>query len=85
MEVEVGVVEHYFGKIQVAAIRILNGTLKVGEKIRIKGATTDFTQGITSMQIEHNSVEEAKEGDVIGVKVIDRVREGDRVYKIIEE
>ena len=85
MEVEVGVVEHYFGKIQVAAIRILNGTLRVGEKIRIKGATTDFTQDVSSMQIEHSSVDEAKEGDVIGLKVIDKVREGDKVYKVIED
>jgi len=79
---EVGYVEHYFSKIGVAAIKITNGNLKVGDKIRIRGATTDFEQIVESMEINKQKIEEAKPGDEIGVKVIDRVREGDKVYKI---
>lgn len=79
---EIGRVTHYFTKIGVGVIEITNGTLKVGEKIRIKGATTDFEQKIDSMQIEHEQVKEAKAGQGIGLKVKDHVREHDKVYKV---
>lgn len=78
---EIGEVTHYFSKIGVAAIK-LKGKLKVGDKIRIKGATTDFEQVVESMEINRQKIEEAKEGDEIGIKVIERAREGDKVYKI---
>ncbi len=83
---EVGVVEHFFSKIGVAAIKITD-VLKVGDKIRIKGATTDFEQVVESMEINRQKIEEAKPGDEIGIKVLERVREGDKVYKVenIEE
>jgi putative protease len=80
----VGKVTHYFTKIGVAVVE-LSDTLKIGDKISIEGATTNFEQEVESMQIEHEPVEEAKKGDSIGLKVKDRVREGDSVYKIIEE
>ena len=80
----VGKVTHYFTKIGVAVVE-LSDTLKIGDKISIEGATTNFEQEVESMQIEHKPVEEAKKGDSIGLKVKDRVREGDSVYKIIEE
>ncbi len=83
MEIEVGKVTHYFNKIGVAVIE-LKDKLKVGDKIHIKGATTDFTQVIESMQINHSPVQEAGYGQSIGLKVEDRVREGDIVYKIEE-
>lgn len=83
-EIEVGKVTHYYTKIQVAAIKITNGELKKGDKIHIKGHTTDLTQIIESMQKEHEVIEIAKQGDEIGVKVIEHVREGDIVYKIEE-
>jgi len=79
---EIGYVEHYFSKISVAAIKITNGSLKIGDRIRIKGATTDFEQVVESMEINKQKIEEAKPGDEIGIKVIDRVREGDKVYKV---
>lgn len=79
---EIGVVEHFFSKIGVAAIKIKNGSLKVGDRIRIKGATTDFEQVVESMEINRQKINEAKPGDDIGIKVIDRVREGDIVYKL---
>jgi len=78
---EVGKVTHYFTKIGVGVIE-LAGAIKVKDKIRIKGATTDFEQNIDSMQIEHNNVEKAKKGESIGLKVAESVRENDKVYKI---
>lgn len=81
---EVGKVSHYFTNIEVAVVD-LEGPLKVGEKIIVRGATTEFTQTVKSMQIEHEKVEEAGPGDSIGLEVEDRVREGDKVYKILEE
>ncbi len=78
---EIGKITHYFTKIGVAVIE-LSGDLKVGDKIRIKGATSDFKQTVKSMQIEHESIEEAEAGQSIGMKVKDHAREGDTVYKI---
>lgn len=82
-EKEVGVVTHYFSKIGVAAIE-LKDTLRVGETIHIKGHTTDFTQEVSSMQIEHENVSEASAGQSVGIKVKEKVREHDVVYKILE-
>jgi translation elongation factor EF-Tu-like GTPase len=81
---KVGEVIKYFGKINVAAIRLSEGSLKVGDTIHIVGHTTDFTQSIDSMQIENKNVQEAGPGADIGVKVKDRVREHDVVYKVVE-
>jgi len=78
-EKKVGEIAHYFGKIGVAAVKI-KSELKVGDTIHIKGHTTDFEQMVDSMQIEHQSVPEAKKGDDIGIKVKDHVREGDEVF-----
>jgi translation elongation factor EF-1alpha len=80
-EERVGVVKDYFARIGVAGID-LEGTLRVGDTIHIKGHTTDFEQAVDSMQIEHDQVQEAKGGDAIGIKVADRCRDGDVVFKI---
>ncbi len=77
----VGKVTHYFTKIGVAIIE-LEGTMKVGDEISIEGATTNVVQKVDSMQIEHKNVKEAKKGESIGMKVADRVREGDLVFKV---
>lgn len=79
-EKKIGVISHYFGKISVAGVEIEKGKLKTGDTIRIKGHTTDFTQMIKSMQIDLHTVEVAKKGDSIGIKVSERVREHDVVY-----
>jgi len=79
----VGKIEDFFAHPVVAGIK-LTGPLKVGDKIRIKGHTTDIEMEVGSMQINNANVNEAKKGDSIGVKVADRVRAGDIVYKIIE-
>jgi translation elongation factor EF-1alpha len=80
---EIGVVTHYFTKIGVAIVELSN-TLSVGDRILIKGMTTDFEQTVDSMQIEHEDVEKAESGQSIGLKVKDRVREGDAVYKVLQ-
>jgi putative protease len=80
--VEVGRVTHYFSKISVAVIE-LKAPLKIGDKILIRGATTNFEQTVESMQVEHKPVEEAQPGQSVGIKVKDRVREKDVVYKVL--
>ncbi|MBN1450490.1 MAG: hypothetical protein JW963_05690 [Anaerolineales bacterium] len=83
MEVEIGYVTHFFNKINVAVLTIKDG-LKVGDKIHILGHTTDFTQKVTSLQIEHKNVDSVKPGDDFAMKVIEPAREHDVVYKVIE-
>lgn len=78
---EVGKVTHYYSKIGVAVIE-LKAELKLGDRIRIKGTTTDFEQVIGSMEVEHKKIEVGKPGQAIGLKVEQRVRPGDRVYKL---
>lgn len=84
MEKQVGKITHYFSKPGVAAVE-LEDSLKVGDTIHIKGHTSDWTQSVESMQIEHDQVEEAGPGDDIGIKVEDHAREHDIVYKVTEE
>lgn len=84
MEEEVGRISHFFSKLNVGIIEVTHGELKVGEKIHIKGHTTDIVLTIDSMQMEHASVPAAKKGESVGIKVKDPVREHDLVFKIIE-
>ena len=84
MEKLIGKVTHYFNKINVAVLQITDGELAVGDTIHIKGHTTDFTQQISSMQVEHEQIEKAKKGDDIGVKVDNKVHEHDEVYKVTD-
>lgn len=81
-EKEIGKITHYYGKLSVGIIE-LTDTLKVGDTIHIKGHSSDFTQLIDSIQIEHANVSEAKVGDMIGLKVTQKVHEHDKVYKVI--
>ena len=83
-EKKIGDVIKFFGKIGVAAIRLSEGSLKVGDKIRIVGHTTDVSQTVDSMQVENQNVQEAGPGADIGIKVYGRVREHDTVYKVVE-
>lgn len=78
--VEVGRITHFFSKIDVAVIE-LKAALSVGDTIAIKGPTTDFEQNVDSMQIEHKNVQRAEAGQSVGMKVMQRVRETDVVYK----
>jgi len=77
-----GEISNYFKNISVAAFVITNGKLKVGDNIQVKGSTTDFTIKVESIQLEHKSIEVAKSGDDIGIKVDQKVRRSDKVYLI---
>ena len=77
---EIGEIAHFFTNINVAVIK-LSGTIKIGDKISIEGATTNIQQKVDSMQIDHKDVKEAKKGKSIGMKIKDRAREGDKVFK----
>lgn len=76
---KIGEVTHYFNKIGVAILK-LSSDLKVGDKIKIKGHTTDLEQTVEEIQIDHKPVNEAKKGKEIGVRVDDHVREGDEAF-----
>ena len=83
IEEKVGEVMKFFAKPGVAAIKVTGGVLAVGDKIKFKGHTTDFADAISSMQIENKSVDKASAGDLIGIKVKEKVREGDAVFKLV--
>ncbi|HUN55973.1 MAG TPA: EF-Tu/IF-2/RF-3 family GTPase [Smithella sp.] len=84
-EKKIGEVMKYFSKPSVAAVKVTDGELNVGDSIKFSGHTTDFTDIIGSMEVENKSVQKAVAGDFIGVKVSDRVRPGDEVFKIIPD
>jgi translation elongation factor EF-Tu-like GTPase len=81
----VGTVTHYFSQVQVAGVEMDEGKLDIGDTIHIVGHTSDFTQTLDSMQIEHEAVESAKPGDQIGIRVIERAREHDKVYVVASD
>ncbi len=83
-EDQIGVVVNYYAKLGVAAVKVTNGTIKTGDLLKYKGHTTDFTETVTTMEIENQPFEQAQAGDLVGVKVKERVREKDKVYKVIE-
>jgi putative protease len=79
---EIGKITHFFPKINVVVVE-LKASLSMGDRIRIQGPTTDFEQTVESMQIEHKDVKTTKAGQSVGLKVSQRVRENDTIYKII--
>ena len=83
-EEKVGVIVKFFAKPSVAAIELNSGSIKKGDLLRYKGHTTDFTDTILSMEVDNQPIEEAKAGDLVGIKVTERVRENDSVYKVFE-
>ncbi len=85
VEEKIGVIIHFFTNVNVAAIKITAGELKVGDTIHIVGVHTDFKQRIDSMEIDRNPVQMVQVGDDVGIKVKERTREHDIVYKIPEE
>ena len=85
VEEKIGMVEHFFTNVSVAAVKITDGELKIGDTIHFVGVHTDFKQKIETMEINRTPVEIVKSGDDVGIKVKDRVREHDVVYKVPEE
>ena len=84
-EIEVARVEDYFAHIGVVALKVTAEGIRVGDVLHFKGHTTDLIVEVGSMQIEHQAVKEAKVGDSVGIKVSDRVRSYDKVYKVITQ
>jgi translation elongation factor EF-1alpha len=83
-EEQVGVVAKFFAKPSVAAVKVTAGSIKKGDVLRFSGHTTEFTEEVTSMELNNQPIEEAKPGDFIGLRVKERVRENDIVFKVIE-
>ena len=81
MEEKIGKVTHYFSKLGVAAIEVEHGTLHKGDHIHILGHTTDLEMTVESMETEHQQIVEAQEGQSVGIRVSEHVREHDDVYK----
>ncbi len=84
-EIEIGKVADFFQKIGVVALEVTSGEISVGDTIHFSGHTTDFSQTIESMQIEHDSVQTAKPGDNVGIKVTERIRVHDKVFKVVDD
>ena len=84
-EEKIGFVSNYYTKISVAAVEITNGVVSLGDTLHFLGHTTNFESKVGSMQIEHKSVTEAKKGDRVGVKISEKARKGDKVYKIVAD
>jgi len=83
-EEQVALVIKFFSKPSVAAVEVTKGSIKVGDVLRYKGHTTDFNEAVASMEMDNQPVEEAKVGDLIGIRVKERVRENDQVFKVTD-
>ena len=83
-EEKVGTVTGYYAKIGVAVVHLTDGALRVGDQIRIRGHTTDFTQAVESIQVEHREIEHADRGSEVALKVRERVHRNDQVLRIRE-
>lgn len=81
----VGTVTHYWNGIEVAGVHIEEGVLEVGDRIHILGRTTDFEQTVGSIEIEHHKVQSVGPGRDVGMRVADRVREHDLVFKVVDD
>lgn len=81
-EQEIATVTHYFGGPSVAVVKMEAGELAVGDQIRFLGHTTDFTEPVTSMEVDHQKIERAKAGDEVAIHVTARVRRHDKVLKV---
>ena len=84
MQVRIGHISHFYTRISVAVLS-LTATLKVGDKVRIMGHSTDHVQEVTSMEIEHEKVSLVGPGDEVALKVNQPVKKGDAIFKIISE
>ena len=78
----IGTVVHYFKGPSVAVVRLTDGELAVGDRVRFHGHTTEFTEQVTSMEVDHTNVERAKAGEEVAIQVTDRTRHHDQVFKV---
>ena len=82
---KIGIVSNYYSKISVAAVELTDGSVSLEDTLHFLGYVTNFESKVDSMQIEHKSVSEAKKGDSVGIKIPEKARRGDRVYKVVKE
>jgi translation initiation factor IF-2 len=78
----IGTVVHYFKGPSVAVVRVTEGELVVGDRIRFHGHTTEFTEQVTSMEVNHQKVQRAQVGDEVAIQIVDRARPHDQVFKV---
>ena len=83
-EEQVGIVIKFFAKPSVAAIEVTGGSIRKGDRLAFKGHSTDFIESVQSMEINNVAVEEAKQGEMVGLKVSQKVRENDKIYRVVE-
>jgi translation elongation factor EF-1alpha len=81
MEHQIGYITHFYDRISVAVLA-LTDTLNIGDQVHITGHSTDFTQDVTSMEIEHEKVTSVGPGDEVALKVIEPAKKGDKIFKI---
>jgi putative protease len=81
----VGTVTHFFKGPSVAVVTLTDGEILVGDEVRFKGHTSDFTERITSMEVDHQKVERATAGHEIAIEVVSRVRQHDQVFKMVPD
>lgn len=82
MDIQIGKVTHYYDKIGVAVVGVLNQSLKVGDTVKISGHDKEYNQKIESLQIEHKQVKEVPVGETCGMKVSQPVKDGDMLYLV---
>ncbi len=80
-EKPIGEITHYYGGIGVAIVKF-NTAMDVGSEVHFKGTHTDFVQTIDSMQYDHKDIKSAKKGQEVGIKVEEKVHEGDKIFKV---
>ncbi len=85
MDIQIGKVTHFYDKLGVAVVTVLNQPLKLGDKVKISGHDNEFSQTVTSLQVEHNQVPEVPVGETVGMKVEKPVKEGDIVYLVTKK
>ncbi len=85
MDIQIGKVTHYYDKLSVAVVEVMNQPLKVGDKVKISGHDNEFNQTIDSLQVEHKQVTEVPKGETCGMKVDKPVKEGDLLYLLTKK
>jgi putative protease len=83
-EQQIGFVDHWYGHMNVAGVKVTEGSLKEGDTLHFKGHTTDFTETVNSIELEHEHKTHAEPGDAVGVKVSQKCRLHDKVYKVTD-
>jgi putative protease len=85
MTEKIGIIENFFSKISVAVVHVTEGSLNLNDTIKIKGATTDISMTVSSMQIDRKDVDSVSKGEKVGLKVPERVRPGDEIFRQSKE